>query len=372
MRIQGDLKMRRNCLVLTTIVIGCLLLLQAGCREHTVEAPKGRIDSAAPEQAAERAQERTSRLPNESEPKISFEKRLFDFGEVGPATKNLCEFKFTNAGGGLLKIEGIRPACSCTVAGLAKKDYAPGESGTIKVEYVAGRYLGAVVRSIYVSSNDEKNPRIELTLKAKIVLKVNCQPKRLSLFPGRDNAGCPRLVLSSVDNKPFSITYFRSWPDCITAEFDPLVKSPKFVLKPRVDTDRLPANSSGRIEIGLTHPQAGSVTIPFNVMSKFKISPPSFVIYNAEPQKPVTKYIWVFSNYGEDFEIESVSSQKNIIKVLNQEKVGKRYRFQVQITPPAHRAGQPRFTDTFIVSIKGAGRLKSTCKGYYSKKLSSQ
>ncbi len=360
--------MRRSCLVPTAIVVGCILLLPAGCREHTVEAPKGRIDSAAGEQAAERAQRRTSHLPDESGPRISFEKRFFDFGEVGPATKNLCEFKFTNAGGGLLKIEGIRPACSCTVAVLAEKEYAPGESGTIKVKYAAGRYLGAAVRSIYVSSNDETNPRVELTVKAKIALKVSCEPKRLSLFPGRDNAGCPRLVLSSVDNKPFSIAYFRSWPDCITADFDPSLKSPKFVLKPRVDTDRLPANSSGRIEIGLTHPQTSSVTIAFNVMSKFKISPPSFVIYNAEPQKPVTKYVWVFSNYGEDFEIESVSSQKNIIKVLNQEKVGKRYRFQVQITPPARSAGQPRFTDTFIVSIKGGERLKSTCKGYYKRK----
>lgn len=364
--------MKRNCLVLTAIVVGCIMLLPAGCREHTVEAPKGGIASTQFEQTTERVEKRTIHLPDESKPKITFENRFFDFGEVGPATKHLCEFKFTNTGGGLLKIESIRPACSCTVAVLAKKEYAPGESGAIKVEYVAEKHIGPVVRPIYVFSNDKTNPRVELTIKAKIAPRVNCEPKRLSLFPGRDNAGCPRLVLSSLDNKPFSITYFKSWPDCITADFDPSLKATKFVLKPRVDADRLPANSSGRIEIGLTHPQTNLVTIPFNVMSKFKISPLTFVIYNAEPQKPVTKHIWVFSNYGEDFEIESAASQRNIIKVLNREKIGNRYRFQLQITPPDQRTGQPTFTDTFVVSIKGAGKLKSTCKGYYSKKLSSE
>jgi len=48
-------------------------------------------------------------------PRISFEKTVCDLGDVGQDTKNTCEFKFTNAGQGLLKIGNIKRTCGCTV-----------------------------------------------------------------------------------------------------------------------------------------------------------------------------------------------------------------------------------------------------------------
>jgi len=40
-------------------------------------------------------------------PKISFEKTVCDLGRVGLASRNTCEFKFTNAGRDTLKITNI-------------------------------------------------------------------------------------------------------------------------------------------------------------------------------------------------------------------------------------------------------------------------
>ena len=54
-------------------------------------------------------------------PNISFEKTVYDLGDVGPGTKNECEFRFTNTGRGLLKIGKISRTCGCTVFGLDKK-----------------------------------------------------------------------------------------------------------------------------------------------------------------------------------------------------------------------------------------------------------
>jgi len=48
-------------------------------------------------------------------PRISFEKTVFDLGDVGQGTKNSCEFRFTNTGRGLLKIGKISRTCGCTV-----------------------------------------------------------------------------------------------------------------------------------------------------------------------------------------------------------------------------------------------------------------
>jgi hypothetical protein len=56
-------------------------------------------------------------------PRISFEKTVFDLGDVGKGTKNECEFRFANTGRGLLKIGKISRTCGCTVFNLDKKQY---------------------------------------------------------------------------------------------------------------------------------------------------------------------------------------------------------------------------------------------------------
>jgi hypothetical protein len=78
---------------------------------------------------------------NNLSPKVSFEKTVCDFGDVGQGTKNTCEFKFTNTGSadGGLKIGNIKRTCGCTVFELDRKEYAPGRKGTIKVIYAAGK-----------------------------------------------------------------------------------------------------------------------------------------------------------------------------------------------------------------------------------------
>jgi hypothetical protein len=75
-------------------------------------------------------------------PRISFEKTVYDLGEVGQGTKNTCEFSFTNTGRSLLKIGNISRTCGCTVFQLDKKEYAPNETGVIKVSYTAGKSTG--------------------------------------------------------------------------------------------------------------------------------------------------------------------------------------------------------------------------------------
>ena len=64
-------------------------------------------------------------------PRISFETKVCDFGDVGQVTKNTCEFRFTNTGSadGGLKIGNISRTCppkAGTVYHLDKKEYSFG------------------------------------------------------------------------------------------------------------------------------------------------------------------------------------------------------------------------------------------------------
>jgi hypothetical protein len=191
----------------------------------------------------------------------------------------------------------------------------------------------------------------------------------------KENAGCPAITIRSTERKLFSIKQFKATSrskleeDFITADFNSTVKASEFVLQPRVDLEKLRNEQGGSIEIIVARPERDRITIPFDVLPRFKVSPPSLIIFKAEPEKPVTREIWILSNYDEDFEVESSSAQQGSIKVLSQEKIENRYKFELEIAPPATETGRKGFfTDMFFINIKGGEQLKIPCRVFYSKK----
>jgi len=354
---------------LIPIIFGlcCILLFQPSCQQDAViaaepeTAPRATVPTPTPTKAQEVSADSNG-------PQITFEKLTHDFGSVGANTRNTCEFNFTNTGDGPLKIEKIKPSCpSCTTTSLSREEYAPGESGTLKASYDVGRLPGSTKKYIYVWSNDKANPKIRLTVKADITLKVDYEPKRLDLSLRDENAACPQITIKSLDNQPFAIKSFKSTSNLITADYTASEKKTNFVLQPKVDIEKLRKIDRGRIDITLTHPQLDEITIPFDILQEFSISPPRIIVLKAEPQKPLTREIWVLSNYNEDFEIESVSTQNDTIKILSREKIGNRYKFELEITPPMPEAKQKVFKDTFFINIKGGRKLKLPCTGFYLK-----
>ncbi len=346
------------------VICVCVLLLQFGCQEQAKLAEK---PTTAPDTAVVGLPEKVEPVLAKPAPKITFEKIVYDFGQIGTAAKKkVAEFKFTNTGDDLLKITEVEKCCG-VVTRLDKTEYAPGESGVLKAEFVSSQKPGPMSRTLYVRSNDKTNPRIALTFKVTIVLRVTYSPKRLKLFLEETNAGCPKIVLSSLDNQPFAITLFKSTSDCITADIDDSVEATKFILEPIVDMEKLNNNLKGRISISLTHPEAKGVQIFYDVLPKFTIKPPLIFAFNAEPQKPILRKITVLNNYGGNFEIESVSSPNNMVKVLSREKIRSGYQLEVEITPPSSE-GKTSFADMLVVKIKDGDELGIVCRGFYKRK----
>jgi hypothetical protein len=204
-------------------------------------------------------------------------------------------------------------------------------------------------------------------IKRKIVEKVVCEPNRLKLLLDKENAGCPTITLRSLDGQPFSIRGIGSPLGFITARCDPYVKATEFVLEPTVYKEKLKI-PKGRFSIYLNHPDGTFVSVPFEVLPEYTINPPLLIVFNAEPNKPVVKKISVNNNYSRDFEIESVSSNKNVvgIRILGQVKFKNGYQIDLEVKPPAAE-GKAMFTDLFSVNIKGGEKLPIQCNGYYSK-----
>jgi hypothetical protein len=298
------------------------------------------------------------------------EMTLYDFGEVGIRSVNTCHFKFANIGKGLLVIKNIKSTCGCAVPELPKKEYAPGQSGSLEVRYSAPAEEGNIIRHLYVQSNDKKNPEVELVLKAKIVAKVKYEPENLKLSFKEQNAGCPPIKLKSTDGQLFAITSFKSTADCITVDFDPNAKAAEFTLQPKVDIEKLRKTLNGGISIGLTHPQCDQVNLFFGALPAFKINPPTIMILKAQPQSCITREVWVLNNYNEPFEIESVLSQKGMIKLKSQERHDNGYKLVLEITPPVFGGAVKKirlFSDTAYVKIKNGETLEINCRGFFEK-----
>jgi hypothetical protein len=349
-------------------VLAAVLILMVGC--VTLTDPKSTrtpTTGCPPAPAADPAKtqiiESAHSGPNS---KITFEETFHHFGRVGPETSHVWDFKFTNTGDTLLKIQKLNTSCSCTVATVSKQEYAPGESGTVQVKYKSGNRARSVRKYIDIYTNDSINPRTELAVRANIVLKVHHEPKELSLSLDEENAGCPGITLTSLDNQPFSITRFKSTADCISAHYDSSIERTNFLLQPQVDVEKLRKTLNGEIEIDVTHPECDTVTVEFAALPEFEISPPLTVLFNMEPQAPVIEEVWVFNNYGADFEIERVYSEKCCIStVLSQEKINNRYKLRLEITPPVPKDNMRFFTDVLNVDIEGRVSLKNTCRGFY-------
>jgi hypothetical protein len=142
----------------------------------------------------------------------------------------------------------------------------------------------------------------------------------------------------------------------------------KFVLQTRIDPEKMGAVNSGRIEIALTEPNSPSLTIPFSVLPKYKLEPPALNVLNAEPEKPIQRELWLLNNYGDDFDVTSATSREGIIKVVGQEKVGNRYKFTLDITPPPAKGSARMFTDTLVINTKDGETINVACRGFYQRK----
>jgi len=344
------MKMRKEYTALLIPVVICILLLQFGCQEQI-----------KPEKVEASVQN------DKAGPKITFEKLDHDFGQIGTTSqKKVAEFKFTNTGVGLLKITEVERCCNVTTK-LDKTEYAPGESGLLKIEYQSNPKPGQDEKTVYVRSNDSTKPSLALTIKAMVVSKMSYSPKSIRLFLEEENAGCPKIVLSSLDNQPFSITQFTSTGESITADVDSSVEATKFVLSPSVDMEKLKENPKGRISISLTHPEERTAQILFDMLPKYSISPSLMILTNVAPKKPILRKVSVLNNYGGAFEIESFSSKNNIVKILRQETISNGYQLDVEITPLPSE-GKTVFTEALMIKIKGGDELFVVCQGFYKEK----
>jgi len=117
----------------------------------------------------------TPAAPATAAPKLEALEAVKDVGKVAKGEKVKVDFEIRNAGTVDLLISNVRPTCGCTVASFDAK-VAPGATGKIHAEIDTVDFAGPIAKTITVLSNDPVNPRVTLTIKARVEPQIYSFP----------------------------------------------------------------------------------------------------------------------------------------------------------------------------------------------------
>ena len=301
---------------------------------------------------------------DQSSPRISFEKVVHNFGDIAIKEKRECEFRFKNIGHGLLQMGEIKSTCGCTLPRLSQKEYKPGEESIIKVKYSGSNKSESVVKHIFVLTNDPENPKVKLTIKARVLQYIEITPSKLQLSL-KKNANIPIIKLKSKDGKLFSIKNCISSKSAIETEFDPNVVANEFVISPKADMQILKENRKGKIKFYLSHPRCCSVTLPYEVPTQFQTKPSMIMLHNVTPDELHIREIVVKNINKEQFEIKSISSKNGYVKVISKEQCAGDIKLKLQVTVPPIKTEQKYFRDFLGIKMDNSEKLIVRLNGFY-------
>ena len=179
---------------------------------------------------------------------LTWNSRFLEFLPSVTNTQVEARFPFKNTGPQTVTISNVISSCTdCTTMELAKKAYAPGESGEVVAVFRFGERVGVHEKTLTVQSDDPKEPKAELKFKVNI-------PEILKATPGfvfwlRDGEKIPKVIkLQVVYKEPVHIEWVRSGHPRLLAQLETIRDGWEYALKiTPTDTNR-PIQGQVRVE----------------------------------------------------------------------------------------------------------------------------
>ena len=111
-------------------------------------------------------------------------------------------FPFVNTGSETVTIDSVHSSCGCTTTELAKTEYKPGESGSIKAIFTFGDRVGAQHKTITViESEGDKPTTVLLELFVDIPETVGIEP-RVQFWKQNDAPAARPIVIRIAQGFP--------------------------------------------------------------------------------------------------------------------------------------------------------------------------
>ncbi len=105
---------------------------------------------------------------------IEFAETKHEYGSIDQGEKAAHTFTFKNTGNEPLVLSNVKPSCGCTTPSWTKEPVAPGETGSIDVEFDSKGKSGKQTKTVTVTANTEPAKTV-LTISGE-VLKPELDP----------------------------------------------------------------------------------------------------------------------------------------------------------------------------------------------------
>jgi len=166
-KIAGNLAKKLRIATLSGLILGSMASLATSQQSPPAGAAAASLPAATKVEA--------SAALAAPAPKLVPVEAIQDMGKVAKGEKVKVDFEIRNEGPVELLISNVHPTCGCTVASFDAK-IAPGATGKIRAEIDTVDFSGPIAKTITVLSNDPVNPRVTLTIKARVEPQIDSFP----------------------------------------------------------------------------------------------------------------------------------------------------------------------------------------------------
>jgi len=303
--------------------------------------------AAAPAAPAPAAATAAPAVPAGPAPRLVAAEPIHDAGTVSKGQKVSVDFVIENQGQADLEISDVRPSCGCTVASFDKK-IAPGARGKVHAELDTIDFQGPIAKTITVLSNDPTNPRLTLTIKAKIEPHIAVTPGYARyIYVQTLDPGTVSQSLWAIDYADFQVLEVSSPYKFITATFHEAkgeeLKSEGTGRQWRIDMTILPDAAVGPLReflvVKTNHPKQPELRIPISgfVRPLMHLTPQVADFGKVEKMTEPREIELSLVNFGEDaITISGVDSDvAGLSATVTATEAGRRFQVKVKLDPSA-------------------------------------
>jgi hypothetical protein len=253
-------------------------------------------------------------------PKVVFAELEHNFGDLKPNQETTCDFKFRNAGTGVLEILNVRSTCGCTAVAPDKKALAPGESSVIKVRYHAGRTPGVSEKKIMVYTNDPDQGEVVLTIRAAIQTDLEFTPSyvRFDNIPA-DQPAEAFIFFAAKNPDGFKLTDLKADDPFIRCEMERLEDgrfrlTATFVPAQVTVEHRGYLNSTIRAQSNTESYPEIQIPVYIKFQEEFSAVPVRLMMYGLKEGEGAVRDVIVKNNKGASFQITAAESSNPFVR----------------------------------------------------------
>lgn len=230
--------------------------------------------------------------PGDIGPRIQFARPEHDFGRIASGLVLKFDYVFTNTGTAPLIISHVQPSCGCTTAGTWTREVAPGQTGTIPIQFNSTQFNGAVAKSVTVTSNDKQQPVVVLHLKATIWKPIEVTPLFAVLNASVENPGAATTTIRIVNNleEPLVLANLAVSNPSFAVSLATNVPGREFQVHVRLVPPLTPGNIQAQIGLTTSYTNTPALSItamamiqPSIVISPSQIMLPGFISSGVQP-----------------------------------------------------------------------------------------